>query len=119
MADKFIVIVDESKLCDGLGPGFPLPVEITPFCHEHTMRLVRLDCGGGKSPPRQRRLFSGLFAEDGLVGAAQMCAGQPRSEPQWFRRRSGSRPGRARRGASLGKARDACRLVDRADMRTD
>eukprot|EP00192_Tetraselmis_astigmatica_P020666 CAMPEP_0117677080 /NCGR_PEP_ID=MMETSP0804-20121206/16551_1 /TAXON_ID=1074897 /ORGANISM="Tetraselmis astigmatica, Strain CCMP880" /LENGTH=290 /DNA_ID=CAMNT_0005486333 /DNA_START=82 /DNA_END=954 /DNA_ORIENTATION=- len=40
MADKFIVIVDESKLCKGLGPGFPLPVEITPFCHEHTMRLV-------------------------------------------------------------------------------
>merc|ERR1719199_1865501 len=40
MADKFIVIVDESKLCDGLGPGFPLPVEITPFCHEHTLRLV-------------------------------------------------------------------------------
>lgn len=40
MADKFIVIVDESKLCDGLGPGFPVPVEITPFCHEHTMRQV-------------------------------------------------------------------------------
>ena len=27
-AKKFIVIVDESKLCDGLGPGFPVPVEI-------------------------------------------------------------------------------------------
>jgi len=39
-ADKFIVIVDESKICDGLGPGFPVPVEITPFCHEHTMRTV-------------------------------------------------------------------------------
>merc|ERR1712210_419399 len=39
-ADKFIVIVDESKLCQGLGPGFPLPVEITPFCHEHTRRVV-------------------------------------------------------------------------------
>mmetsp|Transcript_10559 Transcript_10559/g.17464 ORF Transcript_10559/g.17464 Transcript_10559/m.17464 type:complete len:276 (-) Transcript_10559:51-878(-) len=39
-ADKFIVIVDESKIVDGLGPGFPLPVEITPFCHEHTMRSV-------------------------------------------------------------------------------
>ena len=25
---------------DGLGPGFPIPVEITPFCHEHTMRTV-------------------------------------------------------------------------------
>merc|ERR1719478_901001 len=40
MAKKFIVIVDESKLCKALGPGFPLPVEITPFCHEHTMRVV-------------------------------------------------------------------------------
>merc|ERR1719331_2568601 len=39
-AKKFIVIVDESKLGDGLGPGFPLPVEITPFCWEHTMRTV-------------------------------------------------------------------------------
>jgi ribose 5-phosphate isomerase A len=39
-AKKFIVIVDESKLCDALGPGFPLPVEITPFCWEHTMRTV-------------------------------------------------------------------------------
>lgn len=39
-ADKFIVIVDESKLCDGLGPGFPIPVEIVPFCHEHTMRMI-------------------------------------------------------------------------------
>jgi len=39
-AKKFICIVDESKLCDGLGPGFPLPVEITPFCWEHTMRKV-------------------------------------------------------------------------------
>lgn len=39
-ADKFIVIVDESKLTDALGPGFPVPVEITPFCHLHTLRLV-------------------------------------------------------------------------------
>eukprot|EP00930_Biecheleria_cincta_P027089 TRINITY_DN19030_c0_g1_i1.p1 TRINITY_DN19030_c0_g1~~TRINITY_DN19030_c0_g1_i1.p1 ORF type:complete len:345 (-),score=75.43 TRINITY_DN19030_c0_g1_i1:92-1090(-) len=39
-AKKFIVIVDESKLCDGLGPGFPVPVEIVPFCHEHTMRVI-------------------------------------------------------------------------------
>jgi len=40
MAKKFVVIVDESKLCKGLGPGFPLPVEITPFCHEHTARTI-------------------------------------------------------------------------------
>lgn len=40
VADKFICIVDESKLSKALGPAFPLPVEITPFCHEHTQRLV-------------------------------------------------------------------------------
>lgn len=39
-AKKFIVIVDESKIVKGLGPGFPIPVEIVPFCHEHTMRSI-------------------------------------------------------------------------------
>jgi ribose 5-phosphate isomerase A len=37
---KFICIVDESKLSKRLGPRFPLPVEITPFCHEHTIRSI-------------------------------------------------------------------------------
>jgi ribose 5-phosphate isomerase A len=41
VAKKFICIVDETKLSKkGLGPGFPLPVEITPFCHEHTRRVI-------------------------------------------------------------------------------
>lgn len=39
-SDKFICIVDESKLSTNLGPKFPLPVEITPFCHEHTIRKI-------------------------------------------------------------------------------
>ena len=39
-AKKFICIVDESKLHRGLGPAFALPVEITPFCHEHTIRVI-------------------------------------------------------------------------------
>jgi ribose 5-phosphate isomerase A len=39
-AKKFIVIVDESKIGKGLGPGFPIPVEITPFCHGHTLRKI-------------------------------------------------------------------------------
>ncbi|CAM9525791.1 unnamed protein product [Ectocarpus fasciculatus] len=38
---RFICIVDESKLCRRLGPGFPLPVEITPFCFEHTIRSIK------------------------------------------------------------------------------
>ena len=40
MAKKFVVIVDDSKRCKGLGPGVPLPVEITPFCHMHTLRTI-------------------------------------------------------------------------------
>jgi hypothetical protein len=33
--------VDESKIVDGpTALAFPIPVEITPFCHEHTMRTV-------------------------------------------------------------------------------
>jgi len=40
MAKKFICIVDDSKLVDGLGPSFALPVEITPFCSEHTLRTI-------------------------------------------------------------------------------
>ncbi|EKX55280.1 hypothetical protein GUITHDRAFT_62862 [Guillardia theta CCMP2712] len=40
MAKKFVCIVDDSKLCKGLGPSFALPVEITPFCHMHTLRTI-------------------------------------------------------------------------------
>jgi len=40
-ARTFVVIVDESKLCDGLGPHFPIPVEVVPFCHEHTARVIK------------------------------------------------------------------------------
>lgn len=50
-AKKFIVIVDESKMCKGLGPGFPVPVEIVPFCHEHTMReIAKLPALAGCEP---------------------------------------------------------------------
>jgi ribose 5-phosphate isomerase A len=51
-ATKFIVIVDESKIVKGLGPGFPIPVEIVPFCHEHTMRSIAdLSTCQGKCKP--------------------------------------------------------------------
>merc|ERR1740130_1138480 len=39
-ANKFVVIVDESKLCQSLGPGFPVPVEVVPFCYLHIMRQI-------------------------------------------------------------------------------
>lgn len=42
MADKFIVIVDESKISKtgGLGPAFPIPVEIVQFEYAHTMNVI-------------------------------------------------------------------------------
>lgn len=39
-AKQFIVIVDDSKLCPALGPSFAIPVEIVPFCHEHTIKKI-------------------------------------------------------------------------------
>merc|ERR1719446_948374 len=39
-AKTFVVIVDDTKLCENLGPTFPVPVEIVPFCHEHTARVI-------------------------------------------------------------------------------
>jgi len=39
-ASKFVTIVDDSKLCDALGPSFALPVEITPFCAQATLRTI-------------------------------------------------------------------------------
>merc|ERR1712157_85780 len=66
VADKFIVIVDESKLCDALGPGFPVPVEITPFCHEHTIRVVGdLPALAGKCKPVLRMGSSSNNQPDG------------------------------------------------------
>ena len=54
-AKKFIVIVDDSKLCDGLGPGFALPVEIVPFCWEHTVNVIaKLPALAGCEPKLRR-----------------------------------------------------------------
>ena len=63
---KLLNIVDESKICDGLGPGFPVPVEITPFCHEHTMRSVgELSTCKGKCKPVLRMGSSSSNEPDG------------------------------------------------------
>lgn len=39
-AKKFIVIVDDSKLVDGLGISGAMPVEVTPFCWEYNLRKI-------------------------------------------------------------------------------
>lgn len=39
-AKKFIVIVDESKIMDGLGMSGAMPIEVTPFCWEFNMKRL-------------------------------------------------------------------------------
>lgn len=39
-AQDFIVIVDDSKIAEGLGAAFALPVEIIQYAHEHVRRQV-------------------------------------------------------------------------------
>lgn len=65
-AAKFVAIVDESKLSfDGLGPSFPLPVEISPFCATCTMRtIVALPALSGAEP----RLRLGSAANNKVDG---------------------------------------------------
>lgn len=39
-ADKFFVIVDESKIVEKLGTKQPLPVEIVPFAYKSTLKFI-------------------------------------------------------------------------------
>jgi ribose 5-phosphate isomerase A len=57
---KFVCIIDDSKLVDVLGPGFPLPVEVIPMARSYVARqLVKL---GG-----QPVLRSGVVTDNGNV----------------------------------------------------
>lgn len=50
-AEKFVCIIDDSKLVDMLGPSFPLPVEVIPMARSYVAReLVGL---GGQPVWRQ------------------------------------------------------------------
>eukprot|EP00186_Timspurckia_oligopyrenoides_P003488 CAMPEP_0182444436 /NCGR_PEP_ID=MMETSP1172-20130603/2891_1 /TAXON_ID=708627 /ORGANISM="Timspurckia oligopyrenoides, Strain CCMP3278" /LENGTH=273 /DNA_ID=CAMNT_0024639991 /DNA_START=85 /DNA_END=906 /DNA_ORIENTATION=+ len=40
-AKKFIVIVDDSKMVEGLGISGAMPVEVTPFCWEHSLKRLK------------------------------------------------------------------------------
>lgn len=58
LADRFVVVVDESKLVDRLGRRFPVPIEIIPMATRSVMRAVEilggvptLRSGGKKDGP--------------------------------------------------------------------
>ncbi|KAK4530529.1 hypothetical protein CCYA_CCYA04G1386 [Cyanidiococcus yangmingshanensis] len=64
-AKKFVVIVDESKLVPGLGVSGAMPVEITPFCWQHTMRKIAAlpSLAGCRAEPR-RDASGALYVTD-------------------------------------------------------
>jgi ribose 5-phosphate isomerase A len=57
VADRFVCIVDESKLVERLG-AFPLPIEVIPLAREAVARQVR-QLGG------QPRLREGFVTDNG------------------------------------------------------
>merc|ERR1712232_938083 len=68
-ADKFIVIVDESKISEGIGRGFPIPVEIIPFAHEHVIRVISdlPSCSGCKPILRMGSILNNKIDGDEIA----------------------------------------------------
>jgi ribose 5-phosphate isomerase A len=59
---RFIVIASSEKLVDQLGTRLPLPVEVVPFGHTHTMRVIS---SLGLSPVLRLRGDGTPFVSDG------------------------------------------------------
>lgn len=57
---KFVCILDDSKLVDVLGPGFPLPVEVIPMARSYVAREL-VELGG------QPVLRAGVVTDNGNV----------------------------------------------------
>ncbi len=57
-SDKFIVLVDQSKLVDRIGERFPIPVEVAPFAWQLVKH--RLEAIGGRGDLRPNASKDGL-----------------------------------------------------------
>jgi ribose 5-phosphate isomerase A len=66
MAARFVVVVDQSKLVDRLGP-FGTPVEILPFAAKASMRWIG-DLGASEVTLRDERSDSGNLLADARFG---------------------------------------------------
>lgn len=64
LADKFVVIVDESKLVDRLGSKFPVPIEVLPMALGAVMRAV-VDVGGKPELRMARRKAGPVVTDQG------------------------------------------------------
>jgi len=65
-ATQYVVVIDQKKLCDKVGSSYPLPVEISPF---HSQRTLRRIAALPSLAPCEARLRYGV-APAGLPGCA-------------------------------------------------
>ncbi|MGR9099266.1 MAG: ribose-5-phosphate isomerase RpiA [Gammaproteobacteria bacterium] len=56
--DRFLAIVDDSKLVNRIGERFPIPIEVMPFAWKMVMR--RIEALGGRSQLRRTAANDGL-----------------------------------------------------------
>ena len=62
-AERFVVVVDDSKLVKQLGERAPVPVEVVPFGYTTHVRMVELDLNGTATLRKQSD--GSLFVTDG------------------------------------------------------
>jgi ribose 5-phosphate isomerase A len=58
-AKKFVVVVDESKLCEHTGPQYPISVEVLPFCHKYTTEVIAKLPSLSRCQTRMRKAANG------------------------------------------------------------
>ena len=76
-AKKFVVIVDESKLTDSLGPGFPIPLEVIPEAR-FAVQLAVEKMGGQVVLREAQRKIGPVISENGnMILDVRFPAGLP------------------------------------------
>lgn len=97
--EHYIIVVDESKLVERLGVGFPVPVEVMPFgwaTHLETMRAL------GGDPTLRRDTASEPYLTDGGHYIIDVAFRGGMDDPDRVDRALRSRPGVVETGLFLG-----------------
>ena len=65
-SDQMIVVVDQSKIVDGLGKGFPVPLEVLPLARVPVMRALRA-FGGEPVVRLAERKMGAVITDNGNI----------------------------------------------------
>lgn len=98
-SDRYLIIVDESKLVGRLGEGFPIPVEVMPFGWKTHFEAVR---GLGGEPALRAAADGSPFRTDGGHYILDCTFSAGIADPPWVDQTLQSRPGVVETGLFLG-----------------